>query len=168
MSALSQVYSDLPRRRGRRGFSACRPTLAALAVSAVAGLAIFATAAGSLMEDAMAAPPAMKSSPPGWIDVAFADVDAASSHSAMPAQPTQVVQPQSTQKQDAKKSDPCADFVYFFLNTTCSAKRVSAARRDGIARRAIAARTILAPSKQEASRNPERVTFAATTTTAAD
>jgi hypothetical protein len=173
MSALSQIYSDLPRGRGRRGLSAYRPTLAALAVSAVAGLAIFATAAGSLMEGAMAAPPVMKNPPPGWIDLAFADVDAASSHSAPSVPSTQAAQPQSTpkqdvQKQDAKKSDPCADFVYFFLNTNCSAKRVSAARRDGIVRRAVAARTIQAPSKQAASRNPERVTLAATTTTAAD
>ena len=125
------------------------------------------------MDGAKAAPPAAKSPPPGWIDLAFADVDAASARSAMPAQQTRAAQPQNTQQQDTRKQgtrkqDPCADFVYFFLNTNCSVKRVSSARRDGFAHRAIATRTVPAPSKQETARNPERVTLAATTTTAAD
>jgi hypothetical protein len=175
MSALSQLYPDRSGSGGLRRLrlSAHRQTLGALAVSAVAGLTIFATAAGSLMGGAMAAPPAVKSPPPGWIDLAFADVDAASARLAMRAQQTPVAQPQNTQKQgtrkpDAGKTDPCADFVYFFLNTSCSVKRVSAVRRDGFAHRAVAARTLLAPSKQKAARGPERFTFAATTTIAAD
>jgi hypothetical protein len=168
MSALSQVYCEQPRSGGGRGLSAYRPTLAALAVSAVAGLAIFATTAGSLMGGAMAAPPEAKSPPAGWIDLAFADVDAASARPAVHGQQTPAVQLPSTKKQDAGKADPCADFVYFFLNTNCSAnKRVSAVRRDGFAHRAVAARTVPAPSNQEAARSPERVT-AATATTVTD
>lgn len=187
MSALSQLYPDQTGGGGlrQRRLSAHRRTLGALAVSAVAGLTIFATAAGSLMGGAMAAPPAVKSPPPGWIDLAFADVDAASARPAMQPQPTRIAplrnaQKQSTRKPDAGKTDPCADFVYFFLNTNCSVKHVSAMRRDGFAHRAVAASPVPAPSKQEAARSvpaprkqqaargPERFTFAATTTTAAD
>jgi hypothetical protein len=173
MSALSHVYSDRTCRTGRRPQSAYRQTLAALAVSAVAGLAIFATTAGSLMEGAMAAPPAIKSPPPGWIDLAFADVDAASAGSAVRPQQNQIPQPPSTQKQDTRKQDtqkqdPCADFVYYFLNTNCSAKRVSAARRDGSVRRAVASRTLPVPSAQDTARDSDRVTLAATMTTATD
>jgi hypothetical protein len=166
MSALSHVYSDRTCRTGRRPQSAYRQTLAALAVSAVAGLAIFATTAGSLMEGAMAAPPAIKSPPPGWIDLAFADV--ASAGSAVRAQQNQIPQPPSTRKQDTRKQDPCADFVYYFLNTNCSAKRVSAARRDGSVRRAVASRTLPVPSAQDTARDSDRVTLAATMTTATD
>ena len=170
MSALSQVYSDRPRSGGLRPrrVSAHRQTLAALAVSVVAGLAIFATTAGSLMDGAMAAPPAAKSPPPGWIDLAFADLDAASARPAIHPEQTQPAQPQTAQKQDTRKQDPCADFVYFFLNTNCSVKRVSAARRDGLARRVVAARTLPVPSKQATVRDAQRMTFAATTGTAAD
>ena len=168
MSALSHVYSDRTCRGGRRALSAYRQTLAALAVSAVAGLAIFATTAGSLMEGAMAAPPAIKSPPPGWIDLAFADVGAASARFAVRPKQNQIAQPQNTQKQDTRKQDPCADFVYYFLNTSCSAKRVGAARHDGLARRAVASRTVPVPSAQDSAPNSERVTLAATMTTATD
>ena len=173
MSALSYVYSDRTCRGGRRALSAYRQTLAALAVSAVAGLAIFATTAGSLMEGAMAAPPAIKSPLPGWIDLAFADVDAASARSAVRPQQNQIAQPhtaqkQDTRKQDTRKQDPCADFVYFFLNTSCSAKRVGAARRDSVVRRAVASRTVPVPSVQDSARDLDRVTLAATMTTATD
>ncbi|MFZ3350889.1 MAG: hypothetical protein WA268_08490 [Xanthobacteraceae bacterium] len=163
MSALSYVYSDRTCRGGRRALFAYRQTLAALAVSAVAGLAIFATTAGSLMEGAMAAPPAIKSPPPGWIDLAFADVGAASARFAVRPQQNQIARPQNTRKQD-----PCADFVYYFLNTSCSAKRVSAARRDGLARRAVASRTVPVPSAQNSAQDLDRVTLAATMTTATD
>ena len=163
MSALSYVYSDRTCRNGRRPPSAYGQTLAALAVSAVAGLAIFATTAGSLMEGAMAAPPAIKSPPPGWIDLAFADVDAALAHSAVRPKQNQI-----TQKQDTQKQDPCADFVYYFLNTNCSVKRVSAVRRDGLTHRAVAARTVPAPTTQAVARDSDSVTFAATTTTVTD
>ena len=183
MSALSYVYSDRTCRGGRRALSAYRQTLAALAVSAVAGLAIFATTAGSLMEGAMAAPPAIKSPLPGWIDLAFADVDAASARSAVRPQQNQIAQPhtaqkqdtrkqdtrkQDTRKQDTRKQDPCADFVYFFLNTSCSAKRVGATRRDSVVRRALASRTVPVPSVQDSARDSDRVTLAATMTTATD
>jgi len=168
MSALSHVYFDRTCRGGRRGLSAYRQTLAALAVSAVAGLAIFATTAGSLMEGAMAAPPAIKSPPPGWIDLAFADVGAASARFAVRPQQNQIARPQNTQKQDTRKQDPCADFVYYFLNTSCSAKRVGAARRDSLVRRAVASRTVPVPSAQDSARDSERVTLAATMTTATD
>jgi hypothetical protein len=174
MSALSHVYCDRTRRGGLRGhpLSACRQTLAALAVSAVAGFAVFATAAGSLTQGALAAPPEVKSPPPGWIEIAFADVEAASSRSAVRPQQTRIGQEQTTPKQttprqDTRTQDPCADFVYYFLNTSCSIKHVGALRRDGPLHRAVAARTLPAP-KQEASRNAERVSFAATTTTATD
>ncbi len=167
MSALSHVYSDQT-CRGGRGRSVHRQTLAALAVSAVAGLAIFATTAGSLMQGALAAPPTVKSPPPGWIEIAFADVDAASARS----QQNQAGQQQSTQKQDTRKQDarkgPCADFVYYFLNTNCSVKRVGSARRDGAGRRAVASRKLPVLSQQNPARNPDRVTFAATTTIVAD
>jgi hypothetical protein len=169
MSALSHVYSERIGRGGRnRRPSANRQTLAALAVSAVAGLAIFGTTAGSLMQGALAAAPADKSPPPGWIDIAFADVDAISARSAAHPQQNQIAQPQTTQKQDTRKQDRCADFVYYFLNTNCSVKRVSSARRDGAARRAVASRSLPAPSQQVTARNSDRVTFAATTTTATD
>lgn len=174
MSALSQLYSDRPRGGGlrRRRLSVQRQTLAALAVSVVAGMAIFATTAGSLMEGAMAAPPAVKSPPPGWIDLAFADVDAASARSAIHARqmqpsPPQGVPAQETRKQDSRKPDPCADFVYFFLNTNCSAKRVSAVHRDGSVHRVVAARTAPTIVGQDTGHHPERLT-AATTTTATD
>jgi hypothetical protein len=168
MSALSHVYSDRTSRGGRRRSFANRQTLAALAVSAVAGLAIFATGASSLMEGALAAPPAVKSLPPGWIDMAFADVDAISARPAAHPQQNQVGQQQSTQKQDTRKQDRCADFVYYFLNTNCSVKRVSSARGGGSARRVVASRNLLVPSALVAARNADRVTFAATTTTATD
>jgi hypothetical protein len=173
MSALSYVYSDRGGGAARRHarLSDYRQTLAALAVSAVAGLAIFATASGSLMQGAAAAPPTVNSPPPGWIDLAFADVDAASTGSAIHSQQAPATQSQNTPKQDSRKQDtrkraPCADFVYFFLNTNCSLKRVGSAR--GFAHRAVAARTVPAPSKQAAAPNSERLTLAATTTTAAD
>lgn len=174
MSALSHVYSDRAPRsgQGRRLFPAYRQTLAALAVSAVAGLAIFATTAGSLMQGALAAPPAVKGPPPGWIDIAFAQVDSARvdagwAATAVRMEQSRIALPQNTQKRDTRKQDPCADFVYYFLNTNCSVKRVGSARRDSVVRRAVAARTPAAP-KQEASRHPERVTFAANNTTATD
>lgn len=179
MSALSHVYPEWSSRP-----FACRQTLAALAVSAVAGFAIFATTAGSLMEGAQAAAPAAKGPPPGWIDIAFAQVDTARVDAAWAAtavrlEQNRIVLPQNTQKQDTQKQDtqkqdtqkqdPCADFVYYFLNTTCSIKRVGSARRDSVVRRAVAARMLPLPApKQEASRHPERVTFAATDTTATD
>jgi hypothetical protein len=169
MSALSHVYSERIGRGGRnRRPSGNRQTLAALAVSAVAGLAIFGTTAGSLMQGALAAAPADKSPPPGWIDIAFADVDAISARSAAHPQQNQIAQPQTTPKQDTRKQDRCADFVYYFLNTNCSVKRVSSARRDGAARRAVASRSLPVPSQQVTARNSDRVTFAATTTTATD
>jgi len=169
MSALSHVYSERTGRGGRnRRPSANRQTLAALAVSAVAGLAIFGTTAGSLMQGALAAAPVDKSPPPGWIDIAFADVDAVSTRSAVHPQQNQIGQPQSTQKQDTRKQDRCADFVYYFLNTNCSVKRVSSARRDGAPRRAVASRRLPVPSQEVTARNSDRVTFAATTTTATD
>jgi hypothetical protein len=170
MSALSHVYSDRSRRGGmrRRPLSSYRQTLAALAVSAVAGLAIFVTTAGSLLQGAMAEPPAIKSPLPGWIDIAFADVDAASARSAMRSQQNQITQQRNTKKQDTRKQDPCADFVYYFLNTNCSVKRVGSARRDGMARRAVAARSVPVPSTQQTARAPERVTLAATMTTVTD
>ena len=167
MSALSQVYSDRTCRGGRRALSVYRQTLTALAVSAVAGLAIFTTTAGSLMEGAMAAPPAIKSPPPGWIDLAFADVGAASARSAVRPQQN-LIPRQNAQKQDTRKQDPCADFVYYFLNTSCSAKRVGAARHDGLARRAVASRTVPVPSAQDSAQDLDRVTLAATMTTATD
>ena len=167
MSALSHVYSDRTCRGGRRRSFANRQTLAALAVSAVAGLTIFATGAGSLMDGALAAPPAVKSPPPGWIDMAFADMDAISTRPAAHPQQNHIGQ-QSTQKQDTRKQDRCADFVYYFLNTNCSVKRVSSARGGGSARRAVASRNPLVPSALVAARNSDRVTFAATTTTATD
>lgn len=176
MSALSHVYSERTHRSGlrRRPLFACRGTLASLAVSAVAGLAIFATTAGSLMEGARSAPPAVKGPPPGWIDIAFAQVDsdrvdAGWAATAVRMEQSRIALPQSTQKPDTRKPDPCADFVYFFLNTSCSLKRTGSARRDSVVRRTVAARTPPAPApKQEASRNPERVTLAATNTTATD
>lgn len=163
MSALSHVYRD----RGSVG--GCRQTFAALAVSAVAGLAIFVTSAGSLLGGAAAAPPAVKSPPPGWIDIAFADLDAASARSAIHPQPAQT---QNTRKPDARKQDtrkpsPCADLVYYFLNKNCSVKRVGSARRD-FGRRAVAARTVPAITSQDAARGSERVTLAATSTIATD
>ncbi len=170
MSALSQVYPDRVCRGGlrRRWLSAHRQTLAALTVSAVAGLAIFATAAGSLMEGASAAPPGAKSPPPGWIDLAFADVDAASARPAPHRQRTQLAPPQNVQKQETRKQAPCADFIFYFLNTNCLVKRVSSARRDGFPRRAVAARTMPVRTSGDTARNPDRVTLAATTTTATD
>lgn len=177
MSALSYVYSERTCRAGlrRRPLFAHRQTLAALAVSAVAGFAIFATAAGSLMGGAQAAPPAAKGPPPGWIDIAFAQVDSARvdagwAASAVRMEQSRIALPQNAQKKpDTRKQDPCADFVYYFLNTNCSVKRVGSARRDSVVRRAVAARTLPVPApRQEASRQPERVTFAATNTTATD
>lgn len=165
MSALSHVYTDRAcgGRRGA-GLSSCRQTLAALAVSAVAGLAIFVTSAGSLFGGAAAAPPAAKSPPAGWIDIAFADLDAASARSAIQPQPAQAP---NTRKQDTRKPSPCADFVYYFLNKNCSVKRVGSARRD-VGRRALAVRTVPAIISQDAARGPERVTFAATSNVATD
>lgn len=176
MSALSHVYSERTKRGGLGGrpLSACRQTLAALAVGGVAGLAIFASTAGSLVQGAVAAPPTVKSPPPGWIDIAFAQVDsgrvdAGWAATAVRLEQGRIALPQSTQKPDTRKQDPCADFVYYFLNTSCSVKRTGSARRDSVLRRAVATRTPPTPApKQEASRNPERVTFAATNTTATD
>lgn len=168
MSALSHVYSDRTGRGGRnRALSANRQTLAALAVSAMAGLAIFATTAGSLMQGALAAAPADKSPPPGWIDIAFADVDAISARSAAHPQQNQIGQQQITPKLDTRKQDRCADFVYYFLNTNCSVKRVTSARRDGAGRRVVASRN-LPPRREVTVPNSDRVTFAATTTIATD
>ncbi len=166
MSALSHVYSDRSCRGGRN--RANRQTLAALAVSAVAGLAIFGTTAGSLMQGALAAAPADKSPPAGWIDLAFADVDAISARSAAHAPQNRIGQQPTTQKQDTRRQDRCADFVYYFLNTNCSVKRVSSARRDGPARRAVALRTPPTPVAQETARNLDRLTVAVTTTTVTD
>jgi hypothetical protein len=151
---------------GGRWLFAYRQTFAALAVSAVAGLVIFATAAGSLMQGAVAAPPAIKSPPPGWIDVAFADV--ASTGAAVHPQQTQVTQPRNTQKQATRKQDPCADFVYYFLNANCSVKRIGWARRGGFVHRTVAARTLPALNNRNTPSDSDRVTFAATTTTATD
>lgn len=147
--------------------------MAALAVSAMAGLAIFTTNTGSLTQGALAAPPAVKGPPPGWIDIAFAQVDsgrvdAAWAATAVRLEQNRIALPQSTQKQDTRKQDPCADFVYYFLNTKCSIKRVGSARRDSVVRRSVAARAPLPAPKQEASRDPDRVTFAANDTTATD
>jgi hypothetical protein len=169
MSALSHVYAEQTCRGGRRRSpSVQRQTLAALAVSVIAGLAIFGTTAGSLMEGAIAAPPAVKSPPPGWIDIAFADVDAVSARSGARPQQNQIGQQQNTRRQDTRKQNPCVDFVYYFLNTNCSVRRVSSARHDGSVHRAVASRTLPVPSKQVTARNSDRVTFAATTTTATD
>lgn len=164
MSALSHVYIDRARGGRRCRLYARRQTLAALAVSAVAGFAIFVTSAESLFGGAVAAPPAAKSPPPGWIDIAFADLDAASARSAIHPQPAQT---QNTRKQNARKPSPCADLVYYFLNKNCSVKRVGSARRD-FGRRAVAARTVPAIISQDAARSSERVTFAATSTVATD
>jgi len=168
MSALSHVYAEQTRGGSRRSPSARRQTLAALAVSVVAGLAIFGTTAGSLMEGAMAAPPAVKSPPPGWIDIAFADVDAVSARSGARPQQNQIGQQQTTQKRDTRKQNPCADFVYYFLNTNCSVRRVSSARHDGSVRHVVASRTPPAVNRPDTARNSDRVTLAATTTTATD
>ena len=175
MSALSHVYPEPTGRSGlRRPSFALRQALAALAVGAVGGLAIFATTAGSLMQGALAAPPAVKGPPPGWIDIAFAQVDstrvdAAWAATAVRLEQKRIALPQNTQKQDTRKQNPCTDFVYYFLNTKCSIKRVGSARRDGVVRRTVAARTMpVSAPKQEASRQPEHVTFAANNTTAAD
>lgn len=170
MSALSHVYSDPSRGGGsrRRPLSVSRQTLAALAVGVMAGLAIFATTAGSLMQGAMAAPPALKSPPPGWIEMAFADVDAAQARAAAPAQQHRIGQQQNGQKQNTRKQDACADFVYYFLNANCSVKRVGTARRDVPARRAVAARSVPVLSQQVTARNSSHVTFAANATIATD
>lgn len=172
MSALSHVYPDRACGSGlrHRWLSAYRQTFAALAVSAAAGLVIFATAAGSLMQGAVAAPPAVKSPPLGWIDIAFADVDAASTGAAVHPQQARVTPSQNTQQaaQDTRKQHPCADFVYYFLNTNCSVKRIGSARRGGFVHRAVAARTLPALNNPNTARSPDRVTVAATMTTVTD
>lgn len=117
MSNVPDVFPARPIGRDSSKFGypsppARRQNFLTLIACLAIGIAIFATAAGSLTnENAAAVPRAAMDWTTGLIDSAFAELDAATTNSA------------ASRLQTLQKQDPCVDFTFFFLNAKCSTVR---------------------------------------------